>query len=129
MDIVLVILIGLGGGPLAGRVVSGHGYGVLGDIVVGVVGALVGGWVFVRRLWHRRVGHPRTPDHRVRRSGDLPLAHSARGAGSGLRLLGLAEGPGYRASLAWPRPARCYPSGTRAAKACLSNTAASRAER
>jgi hypothetical protein len=29
------LLIGLIAGPLAGRVVSGHGYGVLGDIVVG----------------------------------------------------------------------------------------------
>ena len=44
MDILWVTLIA---GALAGRVVSGHGhgYGVLGDIVVGVVGALVGGWV------------------------------------------------------------------------------------
>jgi uncharacterized membrane protein YeaQ/YmgE (transglycosylase-associated protein family) len=33
---------------LAGRVVSGHGYGVLGDIVVGVVGALLGGWALLR---------------------------------------------------------------------------------
>ena len=43
MDILWVILIA---GALAGRVVSGHGYGVLGDIVVGIVGALAGGWVF-----------------------------------------------------------------------------------
>ena len=48
MDILLVILIGLIAGALAGRVVSGHGYGVLGDIVVGVVGALLGGWVLLR---------------------------------------------------------------------------------
>jgi hypothetical protein len=34
MDILLIILIGLIAGALAGRVVSGHGYGVLGDIVV-----------------------------------------------------------------------------------------------
>jgi uncharacterized membrane protein YeaQ/YmgE (transglycosylase-associated protein family) len=46
MDIVLVVLIGLVAGALAGRVVSRHGYGMLGDNVVGVVGALVGGWVF-----------------------------------------------------------------------------------
>jgi uncharacterized membrane protein YeaQ/YmgE (transglycosylase-associated protein family) len=46
MNILLIILIGLVAGALAGRVVSGHGYGVLGDIVVGVVGALAGGWVF-----------------------------------------------------------------------------------
>jgi uncharacterized membrane protein YeaQ/YmgE (transglycosylase-associated protein family) len=41
-----VLKAGLVAGALAGRVVNEHGYGVLGDIVVGVVGALVGGWVF-----------------------------------------------------------------------------------
>jgi uncharacterized membrane protein YeaQ/YmgE (transglycosylase-associated protein family) len=43
MNLVLFILIGLIAGALAGRVVSGHGYGVLGDIVVGVIGAFLGG--------------------------------------------------------------------------------------
>jgi uncharacterized membrane protein YeaQ/YmgE (transglycosylase-associated protein family) len=46
MHLLLFILIGLIAGALAGRVVSGHGYGVLGDIVVGVVGAFLGGWIF-----------------------------------------------------------------------------------
>jgi uncharacterized membrane protein YeaQ/YmgE (transglycosylase-associated protein family) len=46
MNFVLFILIGLIAGALAGRVVSGHGYGVLGDIVVGVIGAFLGGWIF-----------------------------------------------------------------------------------
>src|SRR5262249_31397267 len=35
-----------------------------------------------RGLRHRRLGHPRTLDHRLCWSGDPPLAHSARGAGS-----------------------------------------------
>jgi uncharacterized membrane protein YeaQ/YmgE (transglycosylase-associated protein family) len=46
MNLVLFILIGLIAGALAGRVVSGHGYGVLGDIVVGVIGAFLGGGIF-----------------------------------------------------------------------------------
>jgi uncharacterized membrane protein YeaQ/YmgE (transglycosylase-associated protein family) len=50
MNIVLFLLIGLIAGALAGRVVSGHGYGVLGDIVVGVVGAFLGGWIFTTFL-------------------------------------------------------------------------------
>lgn len=50
MHLVLFILIGLIAGALAGRVVSGHGYGVLGDIVVGVIGAFLGGWLFARFL-------------------------------------------------------------------------------
>ena len=35
MDILLIILIGLIAGALAGRVVSRHGYGMLGDIEIG----------------------------------------------------------------------------------------------
>ena len=45
MHFMLFILIGLIAGALAGRVVSGHGYGVMGDIAVGIVGAFVGGWL------------------------------------------------------------------------------------
>jgi uncharacterized membrane protein YeaQ/YmgE (transglycosylase-associated protein family) len=43
-------LVGLIAGALAGRVVSGHGYGVLGDIVVGIIGAFLGGWIFTTFL-------------------------------------------------------------------------------
>ena len=50
MHFLFFIVIGLIAGALAGRVVSGHGYGVLGDIVVGIVGAFLGGWVFVSVL-------------------------------------------------------------------------------
>jgi uncharacterized membrane protein YeaQ/YmgE (transglycosylase-associated protein family) len=50
MNLVLFILIGLIAGALAGRVVSGHGYGVLGDIIVGVIGAFLGGWIFTTFL-------------------------------------------------------------------------------
>ena len=45
MNLLLFILIGLIAGALAGRFVSGHGYGVFGDIVVGVIGAFLGGWL------------------------------------------------------------------------------------
>lgn len=37
------IIIGGIAGALAGRVVEGGGFGILGDIVVGIVGALLGG--------------------------------------------------------------------------------------
>lgn len=50
MHLLLFVLIGLIAGALAGRVVSGHGYGVIGDIVVGVVGAFLGGWIFATFL-------------------------------------------------------------------------------
>jgi uncharacterized membrane protein YeaQ/YmgE (transglycosylase-associated protein family) len=46
MNFVLFILIGLTAGALAGKIVSGHGFGFLGDVVVGVIGAFLGGWLF-----------------------------------------------------------------------------------
>jgi len=46
MAFVWFILIGLVAGWLAGKLVKGGGFGVLGDIIVGVVGALLGGFLF-----------------------------------------------------------------------------------
>ncbi len=43
--VIVWLLIGLIAGALAGRVVRGSGFGILGDIVVGLVGAFVGGWI------------------------------------------------------------------------------------
>jgi uncharacterized membrane protein YeaQ/YmgE (transglycosylase-associated protein family) len=40
------IVIGLVAGWLAGQVVKGRGFGLLGDIVIGVCGALIGGFLF-----------------------------------------------------------------------------------
>ena len=40
------LLVGLIAGWLAGRVMRGGGYGVIGDMIVGVIGALIGGWLF-----------------------------------------------------------------------------------
>jgi uncharacterized membrane protein YeaQ/YmgE (transglycosylase-associated protein family) len=46
MEFVWFILIGLVAGWLAGQLVKGGGFGVIGDIVVGVLGALIGGFLF-----------------------------------------------------------------------------------
>ena len=46
MEFVWFILIGLAAGWLAGQVMKGGGFGVLGDIVVSVIGALLGGFLF-----------------------------------------------------------------------------------
>jgi uncharacterized membrane protein YeaQ/YmgE (transglycosylase-associated protein family) len=45
MSILSWIVVGLIAGFLAGQVMRGGGYGVLGDIIVGVVGGLLGGWI------------------------------------------------------------------------------------
>ena len=46
MDFIWFILIGLAAGWLAGQLVKGGGFGLVGDIVVGVVGAVLGGFLF-----------------------------------------------------------------------------------
>ena len=46
MEFIWFILIGLVAGWLAGKVMGSGGYGVIGDIVVGVIGALIGGFIF-----------------------------------------------------------------------------------
>lgn len=46
MEFVWFILIGICAGWLAGQIMKGGGFGVAGDRVVGVIGALLGGWLF-----------------------------------------------------------------------------------
>jgi len=40
------ILIGLIAGFLAGKVMKGGGFGVLMDILIGIAGSILGGWLF-----------------------------------------------------------------------------------
>ncbi len=42
------ILIGLIAGWLAGKVTRGVGFGCLADVALGLIGALLGGWIFLR---------------------------------------------------------------------------------
>jgi uncharacterized membrane protein YeaQ/YmgE (transglycosylase-associated protein family) len=46
MNIIWFVLVGLIAGWLAGILMKGGGFGVLGDIVVGIIGALIGGLLF-----------------------------------------------------------------------------------
>jgi uncharacterized membrane protein YeaQ/YmgE (transglycosylase-associated protein family) len=46
MDILTLLIVGLVAGVLATWAVGGIGYGILGDIVVGIVGAFLGSWLF-----------------------------------------------------------------------------------
>jgi uncharacterized membrane protein YeaQ/YmgE (transglycosylase-associated protein family) len=42
---IVFILVGALAGFLAGKVMTGHGLGLIWDIVVGILGAFVGGWL------------------------------------------------------------------------------------
>lgn len=45
MGILSWIIVGLIAGFLAGQVMRGGGYGVIGDVIIGVLGGLLGGWI------------------------------------------------------------------------------------
>jgi uncharacterized membrane protein YeaQ/YmgE (transglycosylase-associated protein family) len=47
MEPITWLVIGLIAGWLAGLVMKGSGYGLVGDIVVGILGGVVGAWLFV----------------------------------------------------------------------------------
>ena len=46
MSIIWFLIVGAIAGWIAGELTKGSGYGLLGNIVVGVVGALIGGYLF-----------------------------------------------------------------------------------
>jgi uncharacterized membrane protein YeaQ/YmgE (transglycosylase-associated protein family) len=46
MNIVYFLLIGLVAGWLAGLILKGRGFGVIGNLIAGVVGAFAGGYLF-----------------------------------------------------------------------------------
>ena len=46
MSLLWFLIVGVVAGWLAGVLVKGGGFGLVGDLVVGVVGAVVGGWLF-----------------------------------------------------------------------------------
>ena len=46
MSIVIFLLIGAVSGWLAGTVLKGGGFGILGNIVVGIIGSVTGGFLF-----------------------------------------------------------------------------------
>jgi uncharacterized membrane protein YeaQ/YmgE (transglycosylase-associated protein family) len=44
--LVWIIVIGILAGFLAGKIMRGKGFGLLVDLLIGIVGSFIGGWVF-----------------------------------------------------------------------------------
>jgi len=44
--LIIVLLVGLVAGWLAGQIVQGAGFGIVGDLIIGIVGAFIGSWLF-----------------------------------------------------------------------------------
>jgi uncharacterized membrane protein YeaQ/YmgE (transglycosylase-associated protein family) len=45
-NLLLFLVIGIVAGFLAGKIMKGAGFGLLGDLIVGVIGSFIGVWVF-----------------------------------------------------------------------------------
>ena len=44
-SLLIILLVGLLAGWLAGQIVQGTGFGIIGDIVIGILGAFIGSWL------------------------------------------------------------------------------------
>jgi uncharacterized membrane protein YeaQ/YmgE (transglycosylase-associated protein family) len=44
--LLVILFVGLVAGWLAGKVVRGAGFGIIGDIVIGIAGAFIASWLF-----------------------------------------------------------------------------------
>ena len=55
-SIIVILIVGIAAGWLAGKVVRGTGFGLIGDLLVGVAGAFVASWLFPRFGIHLGTG-------------------------------------------------------------------------
>jgi uncharacterized membrane protein YeaQ/YmgE (transglycosylase-associated protein family) len=45
-SLIVILFVGLVAGWLAGKVVRGAGFGIIGDIIIGIIGAFIASWLF-----------------------------------------------------------------------------------
>jgi uncharacterized membrane protein YeaQ/YmgE (transglycosylase-associated protein family) len=45
-SLIVFLIVGLIAGWLAGQIMKGSGFGLVGDLIVGVIGAFIGGWLW-----------------------------------------------------------------------------------
>jgi uncharacterized membrane protein YeaQ/YmgE (transglycosylase-associated protein family) len=55
-SLLIILLVGIIAGWLAGRIVDGGGFGLIGDLVVGILGAFIGNWLLPQLHIHLGVG-------------------------------------------------------------------------
>ena len=83
-SLIILLIVGAIAGWLAGIIVKGYGFGLIGNIVVGVVGAFIGNWLFPSLGLFDLPGYP--ADHpfghaRRHHAADRDRPHSPRGLG------------------------------------------------
>jgi len=47
-SLLVILFVGLVAGWLAGQIVRGTGFGIVGDLIIGILGAFIGSWLLPR---------------------------------------------------------------------------------
>jgi uncharacterized membrane protein YeaQ/YmgE (transglycosylase-associated protein family) len=55
-SLLVILFVGLVAGWLAGQLVRGAGFGIIGDIIIGIAGAFVASWLFPKLGLHLGTG-------------------------------------------------------------------------
>ena len=55
-SLLVILLVGLIAGWLAGKIIRGTGFGIIGDIIIGIIGAFTGDWLLPRLSIHLGTG-------------------------------------------------------------------------
>jgi len=55
-SLIVIIIVGIVAGWLAGNIVRGGGYGLVGDLIAGVIGAFIGDWLLPQLGVHLGAG-------------------------------------------------------------------------
>ena len=55
-SLLVILFVGLIAGWLAGKIVRGAGFGLIGDILIGIVGAVIASWLFPKLGIHLGTG-------------------------------------------------------------------------
>ena len=62
MSLLIFLIVGAVAGWLAGLIVRGAGFGLIGDIIIGIVGAFIAGWLLPQLGIAIRLGSPIVTD-------------------------------------------------------------------
>jgi len=55
-SLVLILVVGVVAGWLAGQIVQGTGFGLVGDLLIGIIGAFIGSWLLPQLNVHIGAG-------------------------------------------------------------------------
>jgi len=55
-SLLIILLVGLIAGWLAGQIVQGTGFGIIGDLLIGIAGAFIGSWLLPQLGLHLGAG-------------------------------------------------------------------------